>query len=121
MLNDRGNRLDYGLFGLLNLCWLLFPDRRDRLGPRLHRHRLLNRLTRLDHLADFTLHNRRHLAGLHFLRDHLGLTGGGGCRTRSRLRRLLGWLDFSLTCFLNPLWFDQCDVPREHLFSALLV
>ena len=36
LLNDRDNRLAYGLFGVNLLC-LLLHDRRDRLRFRLHR------------------------------------------------------------------------------------
>jgi len=105
LLNDRDDRLGYGLFGLLNFRRLRLYDRHDCFNFRLHCHRLFNRLDCLDRPADLVLYNRR---------DLLGLSGGRNGRTRRRFRRFLGRRDFSRTRFMNLLWLDQCDVPREH-------
>ena len=115
MLHDRSNRLDDGLCGLLNLCWMWFLDRRDRLGRRWHRHCLSNRLARLNHLGDLTLHHLRHLTGLHG-RDHVGLRGGRSGLPRCRLRWFLSWRRCSVRVRLNPLRFDQGHVPLKRFF-----
>lgn len=107
LLNDRDDRLGYGLFGLLNFRRLRLYDRHDCFNFRLHCHRLFNRLDCLDRPADLVLYNRR---------DLLGLSGGRNGRTRRRFRRFLGRRDFSRTRFMNLLCLDQRDVPREYFF-----